>query len=168
VLAAKGPIKQLNRQETSHYTDNSQTNHHDHNLRAAYLHVLADTLTSFLAIFALLAAKYFGAMWMDPLMGVIGALLVSRWSLGLLRTTAAVLLDKQGPKKIESELRAIIEKRDDNRIADFHLWSVGPRIYAVIISIVTNDPKPPDYYREMIPPGLGLVHITVEVRQRTD
>ncbi|MFV2066843.1 MAG: CDF family Co(II)/Ni(II) efflux transporter DmeF, partial [Pirellulales bacterium] len=138
--------------------------HHDHNLRAAYLHVMADALTSVLAIVALLAAKYIGLIWMDPLMGIVGAILVSRWSLGLLRTTSAVLLDEQGPEEIQTRIRQCIED-DDNRVSDLHLWSIGPNIYGVIISVVAHDPQPPEHYKELIPSNLGLVHVTIEVHE---
>jgi cation diffusion facilitator family transporter len=137
---------------------------HDHNLKAAYLHVLADALTSLLAIFALLAAKYAGLMWMDPLMGIVGALLVSRWSLGLLRSTSAVLLDKQGPEHIRTRIRQSIE-HDGNRVADLHLWSIGPNIYGAIVSVVAHDPQSPEHYKELIPSNFGLAHVTVEVHQ---
>lgn len=133
-------------------------------MRAAYLHVLADALTSLLAIFALLAAKYFGLVWMDPLMGIIGAILVSQWSLGLLRTTSAVLLDKQGPETLQAQIRQCIED-DDNRVVDLHLWSIGPNIYSAIISVVAHDPQPPEYYKALIPSNLGLEHVTVEVHE---
>ena len=93
---------------------------HDHNLRAAYLHVLADALTSLLAIVALFIAKYIGLVWMDPLMGVVGAILVSRWSLSLLNSTSAVLLDKQEPKSLEIKIRQCIEV-NDCKIIDLHL-----------------------------------------------
>lgn len=139
--------------------------HHDHNLRAAYLHVLADALTSLLAIFALLTAKYGGWIWMDPLMGIVGAILVSRWSLGLLRSTSAVLLDQQGSSEIQARIRESIEREEENRVADLHLWSIGPNIYAVILSVVAHDPKPPEHYKQLIPSGLGLVHVSVEVHQ---
>lgn len=137
---------------------------HDHNLRSAYFHVLADTLTSFLAIFALLTGKYIGIIWMDPVMGIVGAILVARWSLGLLRSTGAVLLDRQGPEYIQTKIRQSIEG-DNSRVADLHLWSIGPNIYGVIISVVTDDPKLPEHYKEMIPSNLGLVHVTVEVNE---
>ncbi|MFV1967772.1 MAG: CDF family Co(II)/Ni(II) efflux transporter DmeF [Pirellulaceae bacterium] len=147
-----------------HHHDHDHDHDHDHNLRAAYLHVMADALTSILAIFALLAAKYMGLIWMDPLMGMVGAVLVSRWSLGLLRTTSAVLLDKQGPEEIQTIIKDSIED-DDNRVADLHFWSIGPNIYAVIVSVVAHDPKPPKHYKELIPASLGLVHVTVEVHE---
>ncbi len=139
--------------------------HHDHNLRSAYLHVLADALTSFLAIFALLAAKYFGLLWMDPLMGIVGAIMVSRWSIGLLIGTSHVLLDRQAPVEIQQKVVDGIEKNGDNRVVDLHLWTVGPDIYAAIVSVVTEIPKPPEYYKQLIPSEFKFVHVTVEVNR---
>ena len=147
-----------------HKHDAHKHEHHDHNLRSAYLHVLADAFTSLLAIFALLAAKYVDLIWMDPLMGIVGAIMVSRWSLGLLRTTSAVLLDRQGPENIQTQIKQCIEE-DDNRVVDLHLWSIGPNIYGVIISVIAHDPKPPEHYKELLPSNLGLVHVTVEVHE---
>ena len=136
---------------------------HDHNLKSAYLHVLADALTSVLAIVALLAAKYFGYIWMDPAMGIVGAILVGRWSLGLVRSTSGILLDRQGPAAIRRTLRDCIERDGDSRVADLHLWSVGPSIYAVILSVVAHEPATPDAYKARIPQDLGLVHVAIEV-----
>jgi cation diffusion facilitator family transporter len=150
----------------SHHTHAHHTNEHaDHNLRSAYLHVLADTLTSVLAIVALLSGKYFGIVWVDSLMGLVGAVLVARWSLGLLRETSLLLLDQQAPEKIREEIIEAIESQDDNRISDLHLWAIGPGIFAVVISIVTASPKQPDEYKRLIPENLRLVHATVEVHQ---
>ena len=153
-------------EDHDHHHDHNHNHHHhhDHNLRAAYLHVLADALTSLLAIVALLAAKYIGIVWMDPLMGIVGAALVSRWSLGLLRTTSTVLLDNQGPEHLLSKITQCIED-DNNKITDLHLWSIGPNIYSVIISVVARTPQPPEYYKDLIPSSLGLVHLTVEVHE---
>ena len=151
-------------EDHDHYHHHHHDHHHDHNLRAAYLHVLADALTSLLAIVALLAAKYIGIVWMDPLMGIVGAALVSRWSLGLLRTTSTVLLDNQGPEHLLSKITQCIED-DNNKITDLHLWSIGPNIYSVIISVVARTPQPPEYYKDLIPSSLGLVHLTVEVHE---
>jgi cation diffusion facilitator family transporter len=137
--------------------------HHDHNLLAAYLHVLADALISVLAIVALLAAKYFGWLWADPAMGVVGAVLVARWSLGLVRTTAQILLDREGSTETREIIRDAIESRDDTRVVDLHLWAVGPNIYASIIAIVTPDPQAPNYYKALIPKNLNVVHTTIEV-----
>ncbi|HEX6999261.1 MAG TPA: CDF family Co(II)/Ni(II) efflux transporter DmeF [Gammaproteobacteria bacterium] len=142
--------------------------HDDHNLVSAYLHVLADALTSLLAIFALLAAKYFGFRWMDPLMGVVGAVLVGRWSLGLLKATSTVLLDRAAPPSITETIRERIEARDDNRIADLHVWSVGPGIYSALLSVVTHVPQPPDHYKRLIPRHLPIVHVSVEVHACRD
>ncbi|HEU4618167.1 MAG TPA: CDF family Co(II)/Ni(II) efflux transporter DmeF [Gammaproteobacteria bacterium] len=136
---------------------------HDHNLVSAYLHVLADALTSVLAIFALLAAKYWGFAWMDPVMGIVGAVLVARWSIGLLRATTAVLLDKSAPESVCAAIRASIEGQADNRIADLHVWSVGPGMYSALISVVTHAPRSPESYKRLIPPGLGVVHAAIEV-----
>jgi cation diffusion facilitator family transporter len=154
-----------NEHEKDHHLSQHSHNHSDHNLRAAYLHVLADALTSLLAIFALSAGKFFGLIWMDPLMGVVGAVLVSRWSWSLLHDTSNVLLDKQAPPELLEAIKEAIQQKDDNRIADLHLWSVGPDIYSAAISIVTDDPKPPDHYKNLLPDEIGLVHSTVEVHR---
>lgn len=139
--------------------------HHDHNLRSAYLHVLADALTSFLAIAALVAARYLGTVWMDPLTGVLGALLVSRWSIGLFGAAAGVLLDRQGPEGIAGRIREAIERHGDSRVSDLHLWSVGPGRYAAIVSVVASGPAPVEEYKRSIPADLGLAHVTVEVHR---
>src|SRR6056297_1509272 len=138
---------------------------HDHNLRSAYLHVLADTLTSLLAIFALLAAKYFGAIWMDPVMGIVGAILVSRWSWGLMKSTAAVLLDRQASTHLLDEVREAVESDGQSRVTDLHVWSIGPGIHAAIIAVVAKDPASPAAYRARLPDDHGLVHVSVEVHQ---
>lgn len=138
--------------------------HADHNLRSAYLHVLADALTSVLAIFALSAGKFFGFGWMDPMMGIVGAILVSKWSWGLLRDTSHTLLDKEVSKEIQNKIKEAIEQKDDNKVADLHLWCIGPGIYSAAISVVTENPKSPDYYKELLP-EVGIVHTTFEVHR---
>ncbi len=142
--------------------------HHDHNLLAAYLHVLADALISLLAIFALLTAKYLGLIWADPAMGVVGAVLVARWSLGLLHTTAEILLDHQAPEELRAAVRNHIESEDDNRVVDLHIWAIGPNIYSAIVAIVTRHPHPPDHYKALLPKDLNVVHVTVEVHTFND
>ena len=139
--------------------------HHDHNLRAAYLHVLADALTSLLAIVALLAAKFYGANWLDPLMGFVGAALVSRWSYGLIKQSARVLLDRQVDEKTVAAIRKSVESRSGDRVTDLHCWSIGPGIYAADLAIVSDEPKSPDEYRSLLPEELGIVHATIEVHQ---
>ena len=143
--------------------------HRDHNLRSAYLHVLADALTSVLAIGALLAGKYAGLTWMDPLMGVLGALLVARWSVGLLRDTSEVLLDHQAPETLRERVRESIESHGADRVADLHMWSVGPGLHAVEIVVLTHDPLTADTVRARLPSAeLGLVHTTVEIHRCCD
>ena len=149
--------------EHSEHHDDDHHHNHDHNLQSAYLHVLADALTSVLAIIALLSAKYFGLIWMDPLMGIIGGIMVFRWSLGLLRATSHVLLDKNGPEEIKQVIKESIEIDGDSKISDLHLWSVGPNIYGAIVSVVACNPLEPEQYKKLIPGNLGLVHISVEV-----
>ena len=137
---------------------------HDHNLRSAYFHVLADAITSLLAIFALLVGKYFGAVWMDSVMGVVGAALVARWSLGLLKSTGVILLDQQSSKETQDSIRKTIAN-DDNRIVDLHLWAVGPDIYSAVISIVSRFPQQPEYYKSLLANDLTLDHVSIEVHE---
>lgn len=149
-----------------HAHDHGPDHHHheDHNLRSAYLHVLADALTSVLAIFALLAGKYFGAVWLDPVMGVLGAGLVIRWAWGLLRQSGKVLLDWQAPEPVLAAVTEALEQDGRIRIRDLHVWSIGPGYYAAEVALETADPEDPDHYRTLLPPDQGLVHVTVEVR----
>lgn len=140
---------------------------HDHNLRAAYFHVLADAVTSLLAIVALLAGKYMGANWLDPVMGIVGAALVTRWSYGLIRETSRVLLDKQAGEDHLDLLRKAIEAHSTNRVVDLHVWSIGHGIYAADIAVVSDDPQTPDHYKSLIPSTLNIVHATVEVHRCT-
>jgi len=139
--------------------------HHDHNLRAAYLHVVADALTSVFAIVALLAGKYLGWVWMDPVMGVVGAFVIARWSFGLLRDTARVLLDGDVEPELADRLRTCIERHADNRVVDLHLWRVGPQQLYGIISLVTHDPRPPAHYKGLLDELADLSHVTVEVNR---
>jgi len=149
-----------------HHADDHDHSHHghDHNLRAAYLHVLADALTSLLAIVALLAGKYMGAGWLDPAMGIVGAVLVARWSWGLIRDTGRVLLDHQAKDHHLAVLRESIEGNSTDRITDLHVWSIGHGIFAAEIAIVSDEHRTPDYYKSQIPPQLDIVHVTVEIQ----
>jgi len=135
----------------------------DHNLTSAYLHVMADALTSVLAIVALLGAKYLGFVWMDPAMGMVGAILVARWSLGLLRSTSGVLLDQQGPENVRRVIREHIEADHDSQVSDLHLWTIGPGAYAAVLVVVAHRPSLPDAYKARLPKNLGLAHISIEV-----
>lgn len=156
--------------DDDHAHDHGHTHdhHRDHNLRAAYLHVLADALTSLLAIVALLAGKYYGAIWLDPLMGIVGAILVARWSYGLIRDTSWVLLDRQADESQLAMLRKLIEEKSGDRVTDLHVWSIGHGIFAAEIALVSNDPKTPGYYKSLIPPDLAITHATVEIHRNPD
>lgn len=139
--------------------------HRDHNLRAAYLHVLADALTSLLAIFALLAAKYVGAAWLDPVMGIVGAGLVARWSWSLIRDSGSVLLDRQADEATVSRVREAIECHGTDRVADLHVWRIGETIHAAAITVVSDAPSTPDEYRARLPADLNIVHATAEIHR---
>jgi cation diffusion facilitator family transporter len=146
-----------------HGHQDDHAHHRDHNLRAAYLHVLADALTSVLALLALLAGRTFGWTWMDPVMGIVGSVVIARWSLGLLRDTSAVLLDAEVTSSRREAIRSALESHADIRVADLHVWRVGPRHLAAIVSVVTADPREPDHYRRMLGAFRDLSHVTVEV-----
>ena len=138
-------------------------NHQDHNLKAAYLHVIADALTSVFALIALFTGKLWGWVWMDPLMGIVGAALVSRWAWGLLKDTSGVLLDWQAPEDSLALVRNTIEKNGD-RIFDLHIWTIGEGLFAVNVGIVTHTPRSPSYYKGLLSEHEEFVHITVEVQ----
>jgi cation diffusion facilitator family transporter len=136
--------------------------HRDLNLRAAYVHVVADALTSVLAIAALLCGMWFGWAAMDPLMGIVGAVLIARWSAALLVQTGQVLLDAEDNRSLIMQITGLIEHADD-RIADLHLWRVGNASHACIVSLWTHDPKPSSYYKALLAQVSGIDHVTVEV-----
>jgi len=152
----------------SHNHGNEHDHQHDHNLKSAYLHVLTDALTSVLAILALLAAKYFGFVWMDPLMGIVGAILVARWSIGLLKSTSAILLDKQASQKIQNKIKHIIESDGESQVADLHVWSIGPNIHAAIISVISQHALTSEDYKARLPEDLALEHVSIEVKNNDD
>lgn len=171
-LAVNGiSVLVLGERESGHsddHTDRSARAHSherdaDHNLRSAYLHVLADALTSVLAIGALASAKYFGAIWVDPAVGIFGAILIARWSVALLQSSNAVLLDRQAPEYVSEAVRTSIESDGDSRVADLHVWLIGPGTYAATIIVVAAFPSTPAQYRERLPRGLGLEHVSIEV-----
>ena len=137
----------------------------DHSYRAAALHVVADALTSVLAIAALLAGKYAGLAWLDPVMGLVGAAIITHWSVGLLRQTGAALLDADTDAALVADLRARIEADADNRVADFHLWRLGPESFGLIVSIVTHEPRPVEHYKALLAGMPLLAHVTVEVNR---
>ncbi len=139
--------------------------HDDHNLRSAYIHVMTDAATSVLAIVALLAGALWGQVWLDPVMGLVGAVVILIWALGLMRDTSHVLLDRTARPEVREGVRKAIELEGDNRLADFHVWSIGPGIHAAALSVVTHNPQPADHYKALIPEDLGIKHVTVEVHR---
>jgi len=142
--------------------------HHDHNLRAAYLHVLADALTSFFAIFALFTGKFLGWVWMDPSMGIVGSAVIGRWSYGLLRDTSRVLLDGDVEPDVANQLCRAIEENADDRVTDLHLWRVGPDDLSAIVCITTHNPQTPNDYKKLLSASAHLSHVTVEVNSCHD
>lgn len=152
-----------------HHHDHDHGDHHhtpgarDNNLRAAYLHVLADALTSVLAIIALLLGSLYGWIWMDPAMGVVGALVIARWSWGLIRDSGRVLVDYSTlAQEIGQEIRDAIQGTGD-QIADLHVWQLGPGHYGAIVSITSKAPQPLSLYRERLAHVHEISHLTLEV-----
>ncbi|MES0335714.1 MAG: CDF family Co(II)/Ni(II) efflux transporter DmeF [Candidatus Magnetobacterium sp. LHC-1] len=142
--------------------------HHDHNLRAAYLHVLADAMTSLLAIAALVSGKYLGWNWLDPIMGIVGAVIITRWSCGLLKQASPILLDASIDREYQLTIKQAIEKDSDNRISDIHIWKVGANHYAAIISLVTHFPKTTEHYKGLLSNFQKLSHVAIEVNECKD
>lgn len=148
-----------------HEHHHSHEHHHDHNLRAAYLHVLADAMTSVLAIVALVSGKYLGWNWLDPVMGLVGAIIITRWSYGLLKQTSPILLDASIEEEYQQTIKEAIEKDADNRISDIHVWKVGANHYAAIIALVTHYPSSIEHYKKLLSNFHKLSHVTIEVNE---
>jgi cation diffusion facilitator family transporter len=147
----------------AHSHEHGHAHHHrDNNLRAAYVHVLADAATSVLAIAALLTAAYLQWTWADPVVGIVGAAVIASWAVGLLRSSGSVLLDVNNAGKMEGLIRQRLETRGD-RVTDLHLWQIGPGHRAAVISLVSDDPLPPSEYKRRLSGMHGLSHVTVEV-----
>jgi cation diffusion facilitator family transporter len=139
--------------------------HHDLNLRAAYLHVVADAFTSVLAIVALTGGKFFGWSWLDPAVGLVGSAVVFSWAYQLLRDTSGILLDRTpASSDLPDEIRHAIESDGDSMVTDLHVWQVGVGKFAAIISIVAHEPRPSDYYRGLFREHDELVHVTIETQ----
>ena len=147
--------------EDQHH-DHGHHHHHDNNLRAVYIHVMADAATSILAIAALLLAAYSGWAWADPLVGIVGSNVIASWAYGLIRAAGAVLLDVNADKNLERVIRDRIETKGD-RVTDPHLWQVGPGHRAAVISVVSDNPLPPKTYKRRLGGLRGLSHVTIEV-----
>ena len=143
-----------------HHHGHDHEHHHDHNLKAAYFHVLADALTSLLAIIALILGKYFGWNRLDSAVGIVGAIVISRWAFGLLKETAPILLDKSATPDL---VRKITEAVGQENIADLHVWRVSPKHYSLILSLVSDTSESPAFYKEKLSDFPHLAHITIEV-----
>ena len=179
VLAAVGLVVNLVcawllRDSHHHSHDHDHSHHHDHgshqhqdlNLRAAYLHVLADAATSVLAIVALVGGKIWGAVWLDPVMGIVGAILVAVWARGLLRDTGKVLLDAEMDAPVVEEIREVIaSEAQPVEISDLHVWRVGRDKYACVVALVSDTGANPEHYRQALGIHEELVHITVEINK---
>ncbi|WP_422674084.1 CDF family Co(II)/Ni(II) efflux transporter DmeF [Brucella pseudintermedia] len=158
----------LLRDDHSHHHDHHHHDHsHDQNLRAAYMHVLADALTSVLAIAALLLGSLYGWLWLDPAIGIVGALVIANWSWGLIKDTGSTLLDYlPEDEDLPQEIAEIIV-REGGEIADLHVWQLGPGHHGAIVSIIAEQPQAPSYYRNKLAAIHDLSHVTVEVEPRT-
>jgi len=139
--------------------------HRDHNLRAAFVHVAADAAVSVFAILGLTAAKYLGWMWMDPMMGIVGAVVIAAWAYGLVRDTGRILLDMTPDPALATRIRERVEA-DGDRVADLHLWRLGPGHLGAILSVVTGERRDVAFYRSALGNFSGLSHLTVEVLER--
>jgi len=154
----------------SHDHDHEQSHghghhHHDHNLKAAYMHVLADALTSLLAIVALFSGKYMGWTWMDPIMGIVGAIIITRWAYGLIKQSSPILLDASIDENYKEKIIKTIESDADNKISDLHIWRISANHYAAIISLVTHTPNSNEHYKSLLHDFHKLSHVSIEVHE---
>jgi cation diffusion facilitator family transporter len=155
----------------SHGHHHGHEHHHAHgaesadlNFKAAYVHVIADAVTSILAISALVAGKYLGWVWMDPIMGIVGSGVVAQWAWGLLRDTSSILLDRTPPETdLTAEIRKAVEADEGTMVTDLHVWQVGVGQYSAIVSIAAREPRTPEYYRRIFSEHEELRHVTIEI-----
>ena len=148
--------------------DDHDEHEHDHNHRAALMHIVADTFTSALAIGALLAGRYLGLTWLDPVSGILGGVVILKWGFDLCRSAALELLDVETSTNLEDRVRSTLEEVDDVRVSDLHIWSIGGGARSCIATIVSASPRDPTHYRERILRACELAHLTIEVRRCVD
>ena len=161
-------LKDRHAHHNGHEEHHGHNHHHDLNLRSAYLHVVADAATSVLAILALTGGMFWGADWLDPVMGIVGAGLVAVWAYGLLRDTGRILLDADMNAPIVAEIREVIASFPiQAEISDLHVWQVGKGKYACILSLFTAEDVSPEHFKEQLSIHEELVHITIEVNGRS-
>jgi len=142
--------------------------HEDLNLKAAYIHVVADAITSVLAIGALVAGKYLGWIWMDSVMGIAGSAVVGQWAWRLLRDTSVILVDRTPETDLPDEIRKAVEADEDTAITDLHVWQIGAGQFSAIVSIAARQPKTPEHYRALLREHEELRHVTIEVHPCRD
>jgi len=147
------------------YEDAHHAAHRDNNLRAAVVHVLADAAVSILVIIGLTLGRVFGLIWMDPAVGLLGAIVIASWAYTLIRDTGAILLDMTPDRGMAERMRAVIET-DGDRLTDLHLWRLGPGHLGVIVSVATRRERGPDYYQALLGRFRALSHVTVEVQRQ--
>lgn len=166
VLHVADGIHEATFEEHSHehtaHSDHSSAAHRDNSIRSAYIHVMADAAVSVLAITGLVLARSFGWMWMDPLAGIIGALVIANWSYSLVRDTGRILLDMNPDQSMTAKLRESIEA-DGDRLVDLHLWRLGPGHLGAVVSVITSKPRDCTFYRDRLKDFKSLSHVTVEV-----
>lgn len=150
-----------------HHGDHHDHHHRDHNFAAAYIHVVADAFTSVLAIVALAGGLWWGVAWLDPAVALIGAVVIGRWAIGVLRHSAKALVDASAPPSLAAQIRALIEGDGDAKLADLHVWQVGPDAYAAALSVVADQPQPAQHYSARLKAVRRLHHATIEVHRCT-
>jgi cation diffusion facilitator family transporter len=147
-----------------HHNHNGDSHHHsDLNLKSAYLHVLADAMTSIFAIFALLGAYLLHWNWLDPMMGLVGAFLILRWTISLVKDTSGILLDREAQSDIKVSIKSAIEGDGDSRVSDLHLWRVAQNRFSCILSLVALNPAPLNAYKERLKNIDEISHLTIEI-----
>ncbi|WP_394200093.1 cation diffusion facilitator family transporter [Shewanella waksmanii] len=147
-----------------HNHNHGHSHSHDHNLRAAYMHVLADALTSLLAISALIVGKFLGWTWLDPIMGIVGAIVITKWAIGLMRQTSPILLDESMPEKLRQSIAQALEQQGC-QVVDLHVWKVTASHYSAAIAVVAEQPQSADFYKQKLQKFANISHLTVEVNQ---
>lgn len=153
------------REHHSHDHKEDNDHHHDHNLKAAYFHILADTLTSLFAIVALVSGKYFDWLWADALMGILGAIIISKWAYNLLMESSDILLDKAGSESTRNKIVACAEEDGVTVVTDLHFWKLSSKHLSAIVSVATPSDKTPDEFKDIIRRDIEVSHLTVEVNK---
>jgi cation diffusion facilitator family transporter len=151
-----------------HHGHDGHHSHDDLNFSSAYIHVVADSMTSVFAIFALVGAKYYAFNWLDPVMGMVGAFLIARWAAILIKDSASILLDHETVSPLSSEIKELIESDGDSKVCDLHLLQVADDKFAGIISVVTSKKYSIEHYKKRLEKVHGLTHITVEINECKD